>query len=225
MRRPDPGNARSTGASAASSALAAAVSPITAASPKAAASAEGVKPPSGLTIGASEGAFAASTERFAGEALPAPAGQTIEPRGSLNTAPAPQTPAPQTPAIVARTAEAMVQSLQAQTDGTIELVLDPPELGRLSFTFSGPEQALTAQLTAERGDVQELMRRHADLLAAVLEEAGYGGVSLSFGDTAGGEGEAQAKTDGAGDAASPVVDESSPVRRNHDLAGGLDIRL
>jgi len=63
---------------------------------------------------------------------------------------------------------------------TIELRLDPPELGRVTVQLTTQDQVVTAQITADRADTVELMRRHAELLNATLEKAGFSQANLSF---------------------------------------------
>lgn len=74
-----------------------------------------------------------------------------------------------------------LQQLLTKADKqTIELRLDPPELGRVTIHMSTHDQQMTAHVSAERADTADLMRRHADLLAATLEKAGFSQANLSF---------------------------------------------
>ncbi|MEM1264950.1 MAG: flagellar hook-length control protein FliK [Pseudomonadota bacterium] len=107
----------------------------------------------------------------------------------------------------------------------IEVRLDPPELGRVRIGFSGLDGALTGVVTAERPEIEALLRRNADALERTLAEAGFSGISLSFGDSR----QEHAATPGsraqnAGlvvEAIAPI--DSAPTRPI--AAGGLDIRL
>ncbi|MHA3914341.1 flagellar hook-length control protein FliK [Halovulum sp. GXIMD14793] len=74
----------------------------------------------------------------------------------------------------------LLQNADPTTGGNLELRLDPPELGRVRISFSGLEGALTATLSAERPEVEALIRRHADELLRNLAEAGFDGASLNF---------------------------------------------
>ncbi|MBD3625192.1 MAG: flagellar hook-length control protein FliK [Rhodobacteraceae bacterium] len=88
--------------------------------------------------------------------------------------------------------QAAIQSLAAQisssTSGTgdreLHLRLDPPELGSVRISFSGTDGHLTATVTAERADVEQLLRRHAQDLEGALADAGYEGVNIDFGNGA-----------------------------------------
>lgn len=59
--------------------------------------------------------------------------------------------------------------------------LDPPELGSVRIVLSGTDGNLTAAVVADRADVEQLLRRHANDLEAALSDAGYGSVNLDFG--------------------------------------------
>jgi flagellar hook-length control protein FliK len=108
----------------------------------------------------------------------------------------------------------------------IEIRLDPPELGRVKLELRVVEGSLQALLTAERGEIQDLMRRHADLLQRDLEAAGYLGVALAFGGESDGDGqptsdERRAKTAGS----EPVIQLVATAGRRPEADGRLDIRL
>lgn len=63
---------------------------------------------------------------------------------------------------------------------TVELKLDPPELGRVTIHLSTHDQQVTAHIVADRGDTVDLMRRHAEVLNATLARAGFSNADLSF---------------------------------------------
>ncbi|MES2145313.1 MAG: flagellar hook-length control protein FliK, partial [Pseudomonadota bacterium] len=63
----------------------------------------------------------------------------------------------------------------------VEVILSPEELGRVQMDFRADGDNVRVFLTAERPDTLDLLRRHADQLAAELRQAGYSGASLSFG--------------------------------------------
>jgi hypothetical protein len=119
---------------------------------------------------------------------------------------------------------------RATTDRSVEIRLDPPELGRVQINLRPTETGLQATVLAERPETHDLLRRHADLLARDLGAAGFRDVSLDFaagGQTAPGRDEARAAIVAA-NAAADVPPEAAvrpaPVRRDV-VAGGLDIRL
>lgn len=65
--------------------------------------------------------------------------------------------------------------------GRTEIILDPPELGRLRFDVSGAGDQLKIVLSAERPDTLDLLRRHLDQFAAELRSLGANGTQLGFG--------------------------------------------
>jgi hypothetical protein len=81
----------------------------------------------------------------------------------------------------ARAAQQAAIALAASPEGRIELRLDPEELGPVRLALAPSDGALTVQISADRAETLDLMRRHADLLARELREAGYGAVNLDFG--------------------------------------------
>ncbi len=108
---------------------------------------------------------------------------------------------------------------------TIELRLDPPELGRVTIHLTTNDQQVTAQIIADRPDTVDLMRRHAELLTATLARAGFSQADLSFqqGQSQGGkEGFSQFQT------AANLTEADEPALASPpsaSLDGRLDIRL
>ncbi|MEM7508256.1 MAG: flagellar hook-length control protein FliK [Pseudomonadota bacterium] len=114
----------------------------------------------------------------------------------------------------------------------VEIRLDPPELGRVSMTLAINDQVVTALISAERPEIADLMRRHADLLQRDLAEAGYDGVDLQFGTAERGDGQDTTGFDLAAIAGivagSAPADQAATTPQASPLAGGnarLDIRI
>lgn len=110
----------------------------------------------------------------------------------------------------------------------IELRLDPPELGRLEISLEIVDQSVRATVAADRTGTHDLLRRHADMLLAQLQQAGFSDVDLRFG----GEhhrapGRGQTAEAGHGEAEHPDQGEArvggaaSPAVRTQ----GLDLRF
>ena len=85
---------------------------------------------------------------------------------------------------------------------------------------------------ADRPETQDLLRRHAEVLARELGQAGYDSVSLDFagGEARAGRDEAPEHRLGAGGAgAAGAAEAAAPApsrpRRGRSAAGGLDVRL
>jgi hypothetical protein len=112
----------------------------------------------------------------------------------------------------------------------LEIRLDPPELGKVQIHLTRHEGGIQAVVLADRPETQDLLRRHAEVLARELGEAGYDSVRLDF---AGGE--ARAGRDEAPDfdwatqaAPGPAVAAEAPApaaQPRRSAAGGLDVRL
>ncbi|MEM9370887.1 MAG: flagellar hook-length control protein FliK [Pseudomonadota bacterium] len=72
-------------------------------------------------------------------------------------------------------------AIQRSGDDSVEIMLDPPELGRVNLTLATVAENVTVQISADRADVGELMRRHADLLHRELLNAGFRNVEIDVG--------------------------------------------
>ena len=133
-------------------------------------------------------------------------------------------------AVLPQIADQMILRLSNQTGaatGDVEIRLDPPELGRVRIGFSGLDGALTGTITAERPEIEALLRRHADALERTLADAGFSGVTLNFGSTPNGGGEggfsaAEAAFQPEGDPAVVLAEVPGGTLAG---ASGLDIRL
>lgn len=64
--------------------------------------------------------------------------------------------------------------------GTVEVLLDPPDLGRIEIVIELGEQGIRATLSADKQTTADLIRRHIDLLGAQFEEAGFSLGDLSY---------------------------------------------
>lgn len=74
----------------------------------------------------------------------------------------------------------LVASVARTGNDRVEIRLDPPELGRISLSLNITDQAVTGVVNADRADIVDLMRRHAEVLQRDLSEAGFGDVNLEF---------------------------------------------
>ena len=120
-------------------------------------------------------------------------------------------------------AEQAVRLARRDTPGEVEIRLDPPELGRVRLSLSRQDHALVVSVVAERPEVVDLLRRHADMLGQSLADAGHSRVDLQFG-RGGGQGHGA-----GGDSGLPgelVSDDASPSL-SPPAAGtrGLDLRV
>lgn len=116
-------------------------------------------------------------------------------------------------------------------DDVIELQLRPEELGHLRFRMVQGEHGLLLNISADRPETLDLLRRHVDQLARSLSDLGYGGASFSFGE--GGQSNGRGGEAGRGMA----TDHAVPTDRYQDIetpkttargvppSDGLDIRI
>jgi len=82
-------------------------------------------------------------------------------------------------AITRQIADAVV----TQRDGTVELRLNPEELGRVSLSMTQVDGAMSVHLNAERPETLELLKRHIALLEAEFGDVGFDTASFSFGES------------------------------------------
>ncbi len=115
------------------------------------------------------------------------------------------------------------------SDRRVEIRLDPPELGRVQIHLTPLDGGLQAMVLSDRPETNDLLRRHAEMLARELNAAGYDSVSLDF--AAGGETPARDAPPGmdwartAMAAPEPAVAVAPATAPRRVVTGGLDIRL
>ncbi|WP_375688091.1 flagellar hook-length control protein FliK [Pseudooceanicola sp. LIPI14-2-Ac024] len=153
------------------------------------------------------------------EATPPPPSQPASvplPRGG-SSAPSPPIPV----------ADQVVAQVQQHRAGTIEITLEPEELGRLHLTIRPRDDGVALVVQADRPETLDLVRRHGAELGRALQQAGYASVDLSFGGSAARSQPGSAMPDPSESApdASPSDTAPPPGRPPLRLAGALDIRL
>ncbi len=104
------------------------------------------------------------------------AGQTL--RESTQTVPISAARAEVARAVAGQLAAAISTRPSA---GSVEIALNPEELGRVSITLNGREDGFYLTIAAERPETLDLMRRHIAILSAEFERLGYGDLSLDLG--------------------------------------------
>ena len=111
----------------------------------------------------------------------------------------------------------------------MELTLDPVELGKLRFEIITTNDRTQINLSVERADTLDLLRRHADILRAEFREAGFDGASLNFSQwTRQGNEQSGGQTlmrDFEADDPTPSKADVVPQRNNNSAGQGLDLRL
>lgn len=106
----------------------------------------------------------------------------------------------------------------------ITVTLSPAELGTLHLRVSSEGDALRVTILADRADTLDLMRRHGDQLLDDLRSLGFGGATLGFGTSGGGQAAPRDPATPAppgAEAFSPPPPAPSRIVRE----GGLDLRL
>ncbi|MEM7739457.1 MAG: flagellar hook-length control protein FliK [Pseudomonadota bacterium] len=108
--------------------------------------------------------------------------------------------------------------------GTIEVQLDPPELGRVLIELEvGRQGQVKAVISASESDTLDLMRRNGDTLAGDLKDSGFDDVELDW---------QQSEQSNSDDPAArtiwqvnkaPSIADIDAITRRHD--GALDIQL
>lgn len=115
-------------------------------------------------------------------------------------------------------------------DVTVNVSLDPPELGRVEIGLDIGELGLRATVFSDRPATGDLLRRHSDILIGQLADAGFSEVELAFTDSRG-EGYRQTPSYGAEEELSERLGEavpSSPFEHAHlqcEPVDTLDLRL
>ena len=115
--------------------------------------------------------------------------------------------------------------------GVVNLMLDPPELGRVEIVMEIAEQGVRATLTAERQATGDMIRRHAEMLAQQFQDAGFDDIDLAFHDHhAFGDADARNEENLGSDGQTPSLGEgpnAQPTRvlRSPASDHSIDIRL
>lgn len=139
-------------------------------------------------------------------------------------APPPAAPAPAV--TVAQVPAAVAAAANAAPDGTVEITLDPVELGTLTITFRSEGEGLRIVIFAERPETLDLMRRNAGEFLADLRAQGFGQASLGF---AGGQGSGAGTPYPQPDAMRPAPPAEAGTRPAPPVpafpAQGLNLRL
>ena len=85
---------------------------------------------------------------------------------------------PQTPE--AKIVSQISTAISTASKDTVEIRLDPPELGRVIISITQTDSGLSATVTSEKAEIADLLRRHAELLSRELSKSGFSEASLQF---------------------------------------------
>ncbi len=118
------------------------------------------------------------------------------------------------------------EAVQRGGDGSIDLLLNPSELGRVRITLSAGENGMIVTVVAERAETLELMRRHSDMLAQDFRDMGYDGAEFAFGHGDPQTAEPERRPPGAGAGHAETEPTSPTIARLAILpTDRIDIRL
>ncbi|WP_176827855.1 flagellar hook-length control protein FliK [Ruegeria marina] len=120
---------------------------------------------------------------------------------------------------------AFVDSREA---GTVDVRLNPKELGSVQMTLKAQDGGLALAILAERPETLDLMRRHIDQLSAEFRAMGYSDVAFSFGNRDTGAGSSRQETQDRPQVISSGADiehGEADAGRSKISTGTLDIRL
>lgn len=112
--------------------------------------------------------------------------------------------------------------------GSVEIALDPEELGRVQMTLKTRGDILTLTIFADRPETLDLMRRHIDELSADFRDMGFADVSFSFGGSQSETGDDTEQRSNGGEPKMHTPESLpsiEPENRLRIATSGLDIRL
>ncbi|MEL6648579.1 MAG: flagellar hook-length control protein FliK [Pseudomonadota bacterium] len=89
-------------------------------------------------------------------------------------------PTPMSPAQAQQITRQIAIAIQNSANRTVELTLNPVELGRVRISLSSAEAGMVVSIQADRPETLDLMRRNAELLSLDFSDIGYDGATFSF---------------------------------------------
>ena len=127
------------------------------------------------------------------------------------------------PATLAKAASA------ASADDRVELLLDPVELGKVRFELTYTAERVQVNVSVERPETLDLLRRNIDLLRAEFRDAGFDASTLSFSQWGRGANSAPqspfAETALSNDLSAEEPASLTPQPARNASRQGLDLRL
>ena len=122
-------------------------------------------------------------------------------------------------------AEQVTEALRGRSQGAIEVVLRPENLGVMKVRLIATDAGLVLYLGAEKSETQELIRRHADCLLQEFRDMGFDASGLSFGSN---HRQSQAVPEPPGGKPSAFQGEEAPKGRSGTrllVSSRLDMRV
>lgn len=111
--------------------------------------------------------------------------------------------------------------------GSVEIALNPEELGRVSIMLNGRDDGLHLTISAERPETLEMMRRHLAVLEEEFKNFGLGDLSFDLGTSGDAEQNQAGHQEGSPAETAQLTDSSSnapPIPKTGPV-GRIDMRL
>ncbi|RFP86539.1 flagellar hook-length control protein FliK [Rhodobacteraceae bacterium 63075] len=144
----------------------------------------------------------------------------------VQRSPAPMQPAHTVlsdPKVIAIVRDALVE-MSAKGQREIEIHLYPRELGKLRFLMVPSEGQISVQITADRAEILDALRRHAESFAQDLSSQGFGNAEFEFLQKGGDEVSLEHLDAPESTSGSPTGLEPEEMRWSIE-AGRLDVRI
>lgn len=127
--------------------------------------------------------------------------------------------------IAQTTVQQITFALQNMKDGSIELQLNPEELGRVKLNLDNSEGQMKISIIAERAETADLLRRNLDQLSAELMTAGLEGVVISFGENTADSGEQPQQSTSHSEQNPEQPIQSTFIHGPIAISEGVDLRI
>ena len=129
------------------------------------------------------------------------------------------------PSVAPQISARVVEAVPAATEGPVEIVLDPEELGKLRMQITRSETGWTLHVNIERPETLDFMRRHIETLQKDLVSVGYESLNLQLGGGQNGGASAQEHLKRAEGPSIALDEGQSQNMATLVINDGLDIRV
>ncbi|MEC8579123.1 MAG: flagellar hook-length control protein FliK [Pseudomonadota bacterium] len=129
------------------------------------------------------------------------------------------------PSVAPQISARVVEAVPAATEGLVEIVLDPEELGKLRMQITRSETGWTLHVNFERPETLDFMRRHIETLQKDLVSVGYESLNLQLGGGQNGGASAQENLKRAEGPSIALDEGQSQNMTTLVINAGLDIRV
>ncbi|MEE3358899.1 MAG: flagellar hook-length control protein FliK [Pseudomonadota bacterium] len=129
------------------------------------------------------------------------------------------------PSVAPQISARVVEAVPAATEGPVEIILDPEELGKLRMQITRSETGWTLHVNIERPETLDFMRRHIETLQKDLVSVGYESLNLQLGGGQNGGASAQEHLKRAEGPSIALDEGQSQNMTTVVINDGLDIRV